>query len=84
MTHARDTVATAWRKSSECANGECVEIAHRPGSVLLRRSDTPGVLEFTASEWAVFVRALLRGEFGEPGEARRDDEHVPGDERTAG
>jgi hypothetical protein len=71
VTQARDTVALAWRKSSECANGECVEIAHRPGTVLLRRSGAPGVLEFTTAEWAVFVRALGRGEFGEP-----DQQHV--------
>ena len=70
MTQQRDTVAMAWRKSSECVNGECVEIAHRPGTVLLRRSGEPGVLEFTVSEWAVFVSALRRGEFDEPGEPR--------------
>jgi hypothetical protein len=65
VTQARDTVATTWRKSSECVNGECVEIAHGPGTVLLRRSGVPGVLTFTASEWAVFARALRRGEFDE-------------------
>ena len=68
MTQARDTVAITWRKSSECANGECVEIARRAGTVLLRRSGEPGVLEFTAAEWAVFARALVRGEFGGPEE----------------
>jgi hypothetical protein len=70
VTQQRDTVAMGWRKSSECVNGECVEIAHRPGTVLLRRSGEPGVLEFTASEWAVFVSALRRGEFDELDEAR--------------
>jgi hypothetical protein len=45
-----------------------VEIAHGPGTVRLRRSDEPlGVIEFTAAEWAVFVSALHRGEFDEPG-----------------
>jgi hypothetical protein len=63
VTPSREPVAGSWRKSSECVNGECVEIARGPGTVLLRRSDTPGVLEFTASEWAVFVDALRRGEF---------------------
>ena len=71
MTKARDTGLTAWRKSSECVNGECVEIAHRTGTVLLRHSGAPGVLEFTTAEWSVFVRALARGEFGEP-----DQQHV--------
>jgi hypothetical protein len=74
VTQAPDTVAITWRKSSECANGECVEIAQRPGTVLLRRSDAPGVLEFTAAEWAVFVRALGRGEFDGPEEAAATDE----------
>ena len=70
MTQQRDTVVETWRKSSECVNGECVEIAHGPGTVRLRRTGAPGVLEFTTSEWTVFVRALRRGEFDELGEAR--------------
>ena len=68
MRRQREANSATWRKSSECANGECVEIAHGPGTVRLRRSDEPlGVIEFTAAEWAVFVSALHRGEFDEPG-----------------
>ena len=67
MRRPREANSATWQKSSECANGECVEIARTPGRVLLRRSQDPhGVLEFTDTEWAVFVRALHRGEFGDP------------------
>lgn len=67
MRRSREADSATWRKSSECANGECVEIAHPPGRVLLRSSQDPqGVLEFTASEWTVFVSALRRGEFDDP------------------
>jgi hypothetical protein len=72
VTRRREADSATWRKSSECANGECVEIARRPGRVLLRRSQDPhGVLEFTAAEWETFVSALHRGEFDgpEPGRA---------------
>ena len=72
MTRSREANSATWRKSSECANGECVEIARPPGRVLLRSSQDPhGVLEFTALEWSVFVSALRRGEFDdqEPGAA---------------
>jgi hypothetical protein len=59
--------SAVWHKSSLCANGECVEIAKLPGTVLLRNSQEPqDVVEFTAAEWAVFVGALARGEFDGP------------------
>ena len=67
MTRSREANSATWRKSSECANGECVEIARPPGRVLLRSSQDPhGVVEFTATEWSVFVSALRRGEFDDP------------------
>jgi Domain of unknown function (DUF397) len=55
---------TQWRRGSECGNGECVEVAAAADSVLVRSSQRPEVvLEFTASEWRVFARALQAGEF---------------------
>jgi uncharacterized protein DUF397 len=54
----------SWRKSSECANGECLEISGTDSVVRLRSSLSPQhVLEVTRSEWATFARAVRRGEF---------------------
>jgi hypothetical protein len=58
----------AWRKSAECGNGECVEVAASNDSVLIRNSQQPDkVLAFTAAEWAVFARGMRLGEFDDLG-----------------
>jgi hypothetical protein len=58
----------AWRKSSECGNGECVEVAVSNDSVLIRNSQQPDkVVTFTAVEWTVFARGMRLGEFDDLG-----------------
>jgi Domain of unknown function (DUF397) len=58
----------AWRASTACANGTCVEVAYVDGLVALRDSkDQLGpVLHFTASEWRSFVAGVRAGEFDLP------------------
>jgi hypothetical protein len=62
---ARQTAQPAWRKSSFCASGECVEIAQQNGAIMLRNSKDPTsrVLRYTAEEWRSFVRGIMAGEF---------------------
>ena len=58
--------APVWRRSSHCANGNCVEVAHRDGQVWVRDSklgDASPVLKFTAGEFAAFVDGVRGGEF---------------------
>lgn len=57
----------AWRKSSFCASGECVEVSQpEEGVVALRDSGNPDVeLRYTSVEWRSFVRAIKAGKFGE-------------------
>ena len=55
-----------WVKSSlSFSNGNCVEVAHLPGQVLVRDSkDTQGpVLRFTPGEWLAFLAGVRNGEF---------------------
>ncbi|MEV4703647.1 DUF397 domain-containing protein [Actinoplanes sp. NPDC049316] len=56
----------AWRKSSKCANGTCVEVA-RVGddTYLIRDSKQPEApaLSFTKEEWVAFVEGVQAGEF---------------------
>ena len=55
----------AWRKSSFCASGECVEVAAHSGMIVLRDSKDPsgGMLRYTAEEWQSFVKGIKAGEF---------------------
>lgn len=55
----------AWRKSSFCASGECVEVAAHSGMIVLRDSKEPsgGMLRYTTEEWQSFVKGIKAGEF---------------------
>jgi hypothetical protein len=59
------TERPAWQKSSECANGTCVEIAQDHGDYLIRDSKNPEQppLRFTEEELTVFAAAFTAGEF---------------------
>lgn len=54
----------AWRKSSYCAQGECVEVGALNGRILMRDSKNPGpVLSFSADEFRAFALGLRAGEY---------------------
>jgi hypothetical protein len=55
----------AWRKSSRCTNGTCVEVARIGDRYLIRDSKQPQIraLSFTEEEWTAFVDGLTAGEF---------------------
>jgi hypothetical protein len=58
--------ALAWRTSSACTGGECVEAAAVDGGsmVALRDSKNPGaVLFYSAQEWTDFLDGVSRGDF---------------------
>ena len=52
---------------SGCSTNACVEVAFNGDDVLIRDSKHPGQapLVFTAAEFAAFLAAAVRGEFGE-------------------
>jgi hypothetical protein len=55
-----------WRKSSfSTAQGECVEVAHAGGRILLRDSKHPSGarLTLTGGAWAAFLSGTKAGEF---------------------
>ena len=53
-----------WRKSRDCADGQCVEVAIIDDTVLVRNSDRPDdVVRFTAAEWRAFLSGVGRGQF---------------------
>jgi hypothetical protein len=56
-----------WRKSSYSAQSNCIEVARRPGAVLLRDSKDPHgpVTAFATPAWRAFVTALRRDELTE-------------------
>lgn len=60
-----DGQSLAWRKSSASATGNCVEVAARGDSILVRDTKDRGgaVLAFTASEWQAFLTGVGAGEF---------------------
>jgi len=54
-----------WLRSSHCSTNACVEVAWTGDRVLLRDSKDPAKapMEFTAAEWAAFVKGARGGEF---------------------
>ncbi len=51
--------ALSWRRSSFCANGDCVEVAYWEDRVLVRNSKNPDiVLDVSRSEWEAFLRDI--------------------------
>jgi hypothetical protein len=56
---------SAWRKSSKCANTECVEIAREQDMILLRDSKSPETpaLRYTPEEFRAFLEGAKAGEF---------------------
>jgi hypothetical protein len=58
-------LSAAWRKSSHCANSNCVEVAVVNGEVAMRDAADPTgpVLEFSAERWNEFVKGAEAGEF---------------------
>jgi hypothetical protein len=60
-----ESAFSAWRKSSDSGNGDCVEIAFAEDGVLVRHSRNPSgpVLSFTHSEWTAFLSGARNGEF---------------------
>ncbi|MGC9667168.1 DUF397 domain-containing protein [Planosporangium sp. 12N6] len=55
----------AWRRSSFCGSGACIEVARVDEAYLLRDSKDPEgpVLTFTEAEWEAFVAGVRAGEF---------------------
>jgi len=60
-----DQMQLAWRKSTRCATGGCIEVATTPGRSLVRDSKDVGgpILTFENSSWSDFVAAVRTGEF---------------------
>lgn len=48
-----------WRRSTACANGECVEVAYWEDLILVRSSRKPGtVVSFSRPQWRAFVAGM--------------------------
>jgi hypothetical protein len=56
----------AWRRPSNCAGGECAEVAKLDGVIALRSSTDPScVTRYTTDEWRALVQAIKAGEFAD-------------------
>jgi hypothetical protein len=55
----------AWRTSTRCSSGTCVEVAFGQGLVAVRDSKNRRgpMLIFTSSEWEAFTDGVRSGEF---------------------
>lgn len=58
-------VDLAWRVSSRCAGGNCVQIAHSGGKVFIRDSKHPdgAILSFPLDTWRDFVVDAKQGKY---------------------
>ena len=56
-----------WLVSRSCESGQCVAVARRGESVLIRNTSNPYglVSEFTAEEWRQFLAGAKLGDFDE-------------------
>jgi hypothetical protein len=63
-----DHTEVEWRRSSYCANGNCVEVAFVGTHVLVRDSkDQDGpILRFTSADWSAFLGVVSDGKFDTP------------------
>ncbi len=54
-----------WMRSSFCSTSNCVEVARRDATLLVRDSKDPAghVLAYSLDEWRAFVSAVKAGEF---------------------
>lgn len=58
----------AWRKSSFCVQGECAEVTHQNGMILLRSSLAPrAVIRYTPAEFRALKLGIKAGEFDDLG-----------------
>jgi Domain of unknown function (DUF397) len=57
--------SSTWRKSSKCANSECIEIAREQDMILLRDSKSPetSAFRYTTEEFRAFLDGAKAGEF---------------------
>jgi hypothetical protein len=54
----------AWRRSSKCEAGSCVEVADLDDTVGLRNSNYPTTaITFPVETWREFIAAVRAGEF---------------------
>jgi Domain of unknown function (DUF397) len=58
----------AWRKTSFCASGECIEVAQRDDLIILRDSTQPDgrMLRYPAEQWRSFICTVKASEFDSP------------------
>jgi hypothetical protein len=57
--------APAWRRSTRCDSGACVEVANAGEHVFMRDSKNPAApaLAFSRHGWTMFLAGLKAGEF---------------------
>ena len=56
---------TAWRRSSRCEGGNCLEVAETEAGIAVRDSKRPDgpLLRFSRLEWAQFLDGVKDGDF---------------------
>ena len=57
--------SSVWRRSSKCANSECVEVARERDMILLRDSKSPDTpaFRYTRDEFRAFLEGAKAGDF---------------------
>jgi hypothetical protein len=73
MTNAADgSSLILWRRSSFCANGDCLEVAEQDRMILIRDSKNPGQtpIRITRAELAAFADGIKAGELDDLCETR--------------
>lgn len=60
-----DQGVLSWRIARNCNGGACIRVAPRGKMVVLGDSKDPDgpVLNYTRSEWEVFITGIKRGDF---------------------